>query len=186
MEEVFGTNSDLDWGIPEDGTDNRQPTFKLRSLSTPSLPNENIVKKQPPSRSRQRPHPKSNQVASPLPKLSEENMFAPPTLSSLNSATTLPSSICPPTQSVNYPLGLPSSEHLKSALEAFDLLIAPQLIHPPDFSQSCIVLRRFLYRKQYHLEASRLIQASADTIYTVDQLVDLIFTTCNNLGIYLA
>ena len=118
-------------------------------------------------------------------------MAASATLSSLNSATTLPfsncptlsncppshtSSICPPTTSSN----------INSVLDAFDILIAPQLIHPPNASPSCIILRRFLYQKQYHLEASRLIQSSLVPVVTIDQLVDIIITACNNLAIYLA
>ena len=190
MEAVFGPNSDLDWGMPEHGQVNQAPTFKLLSLSTPSLQNENIVKKQPPSRSRKRPRPKSNQVASPLPKSSEENMRAPPTHSSWNSATTLPSSNCPtlsncpPTHtSSNSPPT--NSSNINSALDAFDILIAPQLIHPPNATPSCIIIRRFLYRKHYHLEVSRLIQSSLVPIVTIDQLVEIIVTACNNLGIYL-
>ena len=70
--------------------------------------------------------------------------------------------------------GLQSSDHVKSALEAFDLLIAPQHIHP-------LSLRPFLYRKQFHLEMTRLIHDSLDSIRTVDHLVDIIITACHHL-----
>ena len=97
-------------------------------------------------------------AVSQLPKSSEENKSAPHTLSSLISATPLPASNCPtqsysiptlisnylPTSSLSYHCSVQSSDHIKSALEAFDLLIAPQIIHPPNSTQSCITLRRFL------------------------------------------
>ena len=125
-------------------------------------------------------------------------MVAAPTLSSLNSA--LPASYCPsqsnsiPTLISNYPPNtslsyrptVQPSDNIKSALEAFDLLFAPQLIHPPNSTQSCITLRRFLYRKQFHLEIARLIQGSLDSIHTVEQLVDIIITACHHLGFCLA
>ena len=206
MEAVFGPMSDMDWGTLADGSASQPPTFKMCSLSTPCRPNENIVKKQPPSRSRRRPRPKSNQVASPLRKSSEEIMVAPPTLTSVKSAsslnsvsTTLPTSNYPTqfnsisTLISNYPPNtsftlhttVPPSDQIKFALEAFELIIEPHLIHPPTSSQSCITLRRFLYRKHFHFEIARLTQDTLDSLRTVDQLVDIIITACNHLGIYL-
>jgi len=197
MEAVFGPMSDMDWGTLEDGSASQPPTFKMCSLNTPCRPNENIVKK-PPSRSRRRPRPKSPKAVSQLPKSSEVNLVAPPTLSSVNSA--LPASNCPsqsnsiptlisnyaPNTSLSYRPIVQPSDHLKSALEAFDLLIAPQLIHPPNSSQSCIALRRFLFRNHFQFEIARLIHDSLDSIHTVDQLVDIIITACHHLGFCLA
>ena len=206
MEAVFGPMSDMDWGTLEDGSASQPPTFKMCSLNTPCLPKENIVKK-PPSRSRRRPRPKSSQAVSQLPKSNEVITTAAPTLSSMNSApslisvtTTLPASNYPtqsnsiptlisnylPNSSFTYHPTVQSSDHIKSALEAFDLLIAPQLIHPPNSTQSSITLRRFLYRKQFQFEITHLIINSLDSIHTVDQLVDIIITACHHLGFCLA
>ena len=122
-----------------------------------AMPPKRKHRKKPPSRWRRRPRPMLPQPISQLAKLNEEKVVP-----SSNCPT---QSNCPPTQIYNFPLTIPSSDHIKSAFDAFDLLIAPQLIHPPNSSQSCITLRRFLYRKQYHLEISGLIQVSLDSIH---------------------
>ena len=198
MEAVFDPN--FEWETLEDGSASQPPTFKMCSLNTPCLPKENIVKK-PPSRSRRRPRPKSSQAVSQLPKSNEVITTAAPTPSSMNSAPSLNSvSNCPsqsnsiptlisnylPNSSFTYHATVQSSDHIKSALEAFDLLIAPQLIHPPNSSQSCIALRRFLFRNHFQFEIARLIHDSLDSIHTVDQLVDIIITACHHLGFCLA
>ena len=205
MEAVFGPMSEMDWGTLEDGSASQPPTFKMCSLNTPCLPKENIVKK-PPSRSRRRPRPKSSQAVSQLSKSNEVITTTAPTLSSMNSApslnsvTTQAASNYPtqsnsiptlisnylPNSSFSYHPTVQSSEHLKSALEAFDLLIAPQLIHPPNSTQSCIALRRFLYRNQFQFEITRLILDSLDSIHTVEQLSDIILIGCHHLGFCLA
>ena len=198
---MFGPMSEMDWGTLEDGSASQPPSYKMGLLNTPCHPKENIVKK-PPSRSRRRPRPKSSQAASQLPKSCEAIMTAASTLTStnsvpsLNSVTTLPASIYPsqtysiPTLISNcsstYLPTVQSSDHLESALEAFDLLIAPQLIHPPTSTQSCITLRRFLYRKQFQFEITQLILDSKDSIHTVEQLLNLILIACHHLGICLA
>ena len=74
---------------------------------------------------------------------------------------------------------------MPAILDSFDFLIAPNIIHPPNITQSSLILRRFLHRKQFTHEVVALIQSSVAPVVSIDQVVDIIISACAILNIVL-
>jgi len=75
---------------------------------------------------------------------------------------------------------------MRLLLDSYDSLIAPNLAHPPNSSQSSITLRRFLYRKLFYIEASALVQSSVVPVASIDQVVGIFNAACAKLNIFLS
>ena len=115
--------------------------------------------------------------------LAPASQFLAPTSSLL-----APSSfIAPPLTSSCVISTLPAiQDPLAYLLETFDSLIAPQLPNPADSTASSCALRRCMYRKQFSIEASRILQSHKDPITSVEQLIPLVHATCAKCNILLA
>lgn len=69
-------------------------------------------------------------------------------------------------------------------IEAYEHLIEPQILNPPDAPQSILPLRRYLYRKQFLDEALKLLIPIAP-VSSVLQLIPLIQIACGKCGLQL-
>ena len=177
MESVFGENSKLDWGKMEEWTPNHPPTFKL---PRPALPNASTAKSRPRKKSSRRKRPLS--PSAPLAQL-KEPIIEPPIMVASLDVDIPPPEVLLPSQPVSSMFQ--SNNLMPVILDSFDSLIAPNIIHPPNISQSSLILRHFLHRKQFTHEVVALIQSSVAPVDTIDQVVDVIISACSKLNIVL-
>ena len=70
-------------------------------------------------------------------------------------------------------------------LDAYDSLIALQIIHPPGIKPSHLAIRRRLYRNQFNGEAVRLLHELHIAFPSIDDLLQIIDPECRKFGVIL-
>ncbi len=75
------------------------------------------------------------------------------------------------------------SDPLSFILDAFDNLVSPQIHNPPNMPSSTLVLRRFLYRRQFSEYTFKALQSLSLPITSIDQLLPIITSSCEKCGL---
>ena len=76
-------------------------------------------------------------------------------------------------------------EALSLVLDTYDTLVAPQVAHPSELSPSLTAVRRHLFRKQFQLEAVRILRETHAPFHSVDDLVDIVSRASAGCGLIL-